>query len=74
MHGIGRVLISLGALLLVAGIVVLLAEKLSLPVGRLPGDISWRGKNSAVYFPFTTCILLSALLTFILYIVSRMRR
>lgn len=74
MHGIGRILISLGALLLVAGIVVLLAEKFSFPVGRLPGDFSWRGKNSAVYFPFTTCILLSALLSLILYIVSRMRR
>lgn len=73
MVGFGRILISLGALLLIAGAGVLLLEKLGLPLGRLPGDIVWRGKNSAVYFPLTTCILLSALLSLLLFLLRRLR-
>jgi hypothetical protein len=73
MVGFGRILISLGALLLIAGAGVLLLEKLGLPLGRLPGDIVWRGKNSAVYFPLTTCILLSALLSLLVFLLRRLR-
>ncbi len=74
MQGLGRILVTLGAIVLIAGVCVLVAERFNVPLGRLPGDIRWRGKNSAVYFPIATCLLLSALLSLILYIFSRIRR
>ena len=73
MHGLGRLLISAGILLVIAGACVLLAEKFGLPLGRLPGDFAWRGKNSAVYFPLGSSLLLSVLLTLLLFILSRLR-
>ena len=74
MYGLGRILISVGIVIVIAGLCVLLAGKLHLPLGRLPGDIVWRGKNSAFYFPLATCILLSVLLSLLFYILSRIRR
>ena len=56
MGELGKVLIGLGALLVVLGIVLLAAGKLQLPLGRLPGDITWHGKNSVVYFPIVTVV------------------
>ena len=67
-------LISIGVLLMLAGIGVLLAEKLGVPLGRLPGDIAWRGKHSSVYFPLATSLLLSALLSLLFYLFGRLRR
>ena len=61
-------------LLLALGLVLILAGKIDLPIGRLPGDIVVRGKNSTFYFPLMTSIVLSILLSLVLYIVSRMRR
>jgi hypothetical protein len=74
MYGLGRILISIGIVIVIAGLCVLLAGRLHLPLGRLPGDIVWRGKNSAFYFPVATCILLSVLLSLLFYILSRFRR
>ena len=74
MHGIARLLISIGVLLMLAGIGVLLAEKLGVPLGRLPGDIAWRGKHTSVYFPLVTSLLLSALLSLLFYLFGRLRR
>ena len=53
------------------GLLYLLAR---LGIARLPGDFSFGGKNWRVYLPIGTCILLSALLTLVLYLVSRLRR
>jgi len=74
MNDFGRLLIGLGLLLIAIGAVVLLFGKFGVPLGRLPGDFSWRGKNTSVYVPLGTCLLLSALLSLILYIISRLRR
>ncbi|MEP7363049.1 MAG: DUF2905 domain-containing protein [Acidobacteriota bacterium] len=63
MNSTGRFLILAGALLVLAGGLLLLAGKLNLPLGRLPGDIIWRGKNTTFYFPLVTCILTSLVLT-----------
>jgi hypothetical protein len=70
----GKLLIFLGAILVVAGVVVMLLGRMHLPLGRLPGDIVYRGKNTRVYFPLATSILLSVVLTILLYVVSRWRR
>ena len=45
--------------------------RLNLPIGRLPGDIVYRGKNTTFYFPWVTCILLSLLGTLLLWLFNR---
>jgi hypothetical protein len=67
-----RVLV--GGLLIAAGIALLLLGKVRIPLGRLPGDIAYRGKNFSFYFPITTCIVISVLLTLLFYLISRFRR
>jgi hypothetical protein len=74
MYGVARLLISAGILLVLAGLFVLIAGKAGLPLGRLPGDFAWRGKHSSVYFPLATSLLLSALLSLLLYVFGRLRR
>jgi hypothetical protein len=74
MTDVAKLLILLGAALLLAGIVLLLVARLHLPLGRLPGDILYRGKNTTFYFPLATSILLSVLLTLILYVIGKWRR
>ena len=74
MGDLGRLLIIIGGLLLVVGIILILAGKVNLPIGRLPGDIVYRGKNTTFYFPLATSILLSVILSLVLYVVNRMRR
>jgi preprotein translocase subunit SecY len=73
MGDFGRMLIFIGGLLLVVGIVFILAGKANLPIGRLPGDIVYRGKNTTFYFPLATSIVLSVILSLVLYVVNRMR-
>jgi Protein of unknown function (DUF2905) len=70
----GRILIGLGALLVVIGLAVMVAGKFGLPLGRLPGDISYRGKNTSFYFPLATSILLSVVLSVVVWLVQRWRR
>jgi len=74
MSGAGKLLMVVGGLLMVAGLVVVLLGKTGFPLGRLPGDIVHRGKNTVFYFPLATSILLSVLLSLVLYLVSRIRR
>jgi hypothetical protein len=69
--GIGRTLIFLGGALLVLGLLFTLGDKLPIRLGRLPGDIVIRGKNSVFYFPIVTCILLSVVLSLIMSLFSR---
>ncbi len=67
-------LLGLGLLLIVIGAVLVIAARFGLPLGRLPGDVSYRGKNVTVFFPLGTSILISAVLSILLYLVSRFRR
>jgi hypothetical protein len=71
---LGKLLIVVGGLVAVAGVVLLLLGKTTLPLGRLPGDIFYRGKNTTFYFPLATSVLLSVALSLVLYVVSRFRR
>ena len=73
MGDLGRMLVFLGGILLVVGLIFILAGKVNLPIGRLPGDIVYRGKNTTFYFPLMTSILLSIVLSLVLYFVNRMR-
>ena len=73
MGDLGRMLVFVGGLLLVLGVILILAGKVNLPIGRLPGDIIYRGKHTTFYFPLVTSIILSILLSLVLYFVNRMR-
>ena len=68
---LGKTLVTLGAILIVLGVVVMLGERLPIKLGRLPGDIVIRGKNFAFYFPVVTCLLLSAVLSAIIWLTGR---
>jgi len=68
---LGRLLIVLGLVLVVAGVVVTYGGRLPIRLGRLPGDIAIHGRNSSFYFPLTTCILLSVLLSLAMWILRR---
>ena len=67
----GRTLIIIGLVLVAAGVLFTLGEKLPIKLGRLPGDITIRGKNSVFYFPIVTSILLSLVLSFLLWVFGR---
>jgi hypothetical protein len=67
---IGRILIYLGIVLLVVGLIFSLAGKLPW-LGHLPGDIVIEGERSTCYFPLTTCILISVVLSLVLYFFRR---
>jgi H+/Cl- antiporter ClcA len=71
---LGKLLVFLGAVLVVAGIVLMLLGRMNSPVGRLPGDFLYRGKNTTVYFPLATSLVVSVVLSIVLYWVSRWRR
>jgi len=74
MNEVGRLLIVVGALAIVAGVVVLLLGRMNFPLGRLPGDIVYRGKNTSIYFPLATSVLVSVVLTIVLWAIGRWRR
>ena len=64
---IGRILIVLGIVLVVLGLLTTLGVR----VGRLPGDIEIRGKNSVFYFPVVTCIIVSVVLSLLMWFLRR---
>jgi hypothetical protein len=74
MTDFGKLLVLLGFALVVAGLTLIFLGRTNLPLGRLPGDILYRGKNTTFYFPLVTSILLSVVLSLILYLISRFRR
>ncbi|HLY92813.1 MAG TPA: DUF2905 domain-containing protein [Candidatus Angelobacter sp.] len=73
MTDLGKLLLLLGGVIVIVGAVLLLAGKLHLPLGRLPGDIVYRGKHSVFYFPIVTCIVISVILSLILWLFGRHR-
>ena len=74
MNDLARLLIGVGLALLLAGGLLLLLGRIGIPLGRLPGDIAYRGKNFSVYFPLATSVLVSVVLSLVFYLLSRFRR
>ena len=69
---LGRLLIVLGLILVVAGLLLTYTNFFShLRLGRLPGDISLRRGHVSFYFPVTTCVLVSIILTLIFYLLRK---
>jgi Protein of unknown function (DUF2905) len=73
MTDFGKLLILLGGAAIVAGLAIILLGRINIPLGRLPGDIVYRGKNSTFYFPLATSILVSVVLSVVMYLVNRSR-
>ena len=67
---LGKTLVTIGILIITIGILLVLIGKIPW-IGKLPGDFFWRGKNVSFYFPVTTSILISLLLTVILWLINR---
>ena len=74
MAELGKMLIVFGVILLVLGLLLIGAGRIHLPLGKLPGDIYYRGRNTSFYFPLATSILVSLALYAILYFISRFKR
>jgi hypothetical protein len=70
----GKILIVLGIALAGVGALLAFSGKLPFRLGRLPGDIVYQGRNGSLYFPVVTCILLSALLSLLMWVVNHFRR
>jgi len=71
---LGRVLLTLGALLLLIGAFFYFWGKLPFRLGRLPGNIVHEGKNTTFYFPIVSCVVLSVGLSFLFWLISKLRR
>lgn len=74
MNQIGKMLIGMGIFIAIIGLILLVAGKLDLPFGRLPGDITYHKKNLTVFAPFGSMLVISVILTLIMNIISRWRR
>jgi hypothetical protein len=70
----GKILIFVGVALLLLGMLYLVLGRTGMPIGRLPGDILYRGKQTTFYFPLTTSILFSVVVSGIFYVISKLRR
>jgi len=71
---LGKLLVFVGGMVVIVGLALMLLGRTNLPLGRLPGNIIYRGKNTTFYFPLATSILLSVVLSIVLYVIGRMRR
>ena len=70
----GKLLLIVGVVFVAAGILLILFGRANLPLGRLPGDFIYRGKNTTFYFPLATSILVSIVLSVVLYLLGRWKR
>ena len=73
MTDIGKMLLFFGLVLAAIGLALVLLGRTNLPLGRLPGDILYRGKNTTFYFPLVTSILLSVVLSLIFYLIGKIK-
>jgi hypothetical protein len=74
MADLGKALLVLGGVIFLVGAALLLAGRFNLPLGRLPGDFVYRGKNTVFYFPLTTCIVVSVVLSLLFWLFGRGHR
>ncbi|HEX8959959.1 MAG TPA: DUF2905 domain-containing protein [Geobacteraceae bacterium] len=70
MADLGKWLIILGLLIAACGVIITLAGRIPW-LGRLPGDIFIKRENFSFYFPLATCILISAIVSFILWLLRK---
>lgn len=72
---LGKLLLIMGVVLTGLGLLVMAGSKFSfLGLGHLPGDVAYKGKSVTFYFPIVTCLILSAALTLIFWLISILTR
>jgi hypothetical protein len=71
---LGKLLVLLGGIVVIVGLALIFVGRTHLPIGRLPGDIIYRGKNTTFYFPLATSIVVSVVLSILLYVIGRIRK
>jgi hypothetical protein len=72
---LGKFLVIVGVLLVAVGLLLMAGARFSFfGLGRFPGDIAYKGKNVQFYFPIVTCLVLSAVLTLVLWLISYLTR
>jgi DUF2905 family protein len=71
---LGRTLLLVGAALLVAGALLYFSTRLPFRLGKLPGDIVHRTPHTTFYFPIVTCLVLSAALSLLFWLINHFRR
>ena len=74
MFEIGKAILVLGLIAVLIGGGIMLAARFGVPLGRLPGDVAYRGKHVSVFFPIGTSILISIVLSLVFYLLSRFHR
>jgi uncharacterized membrane protein len=74
MTEVGKSLIFIGIMIIIIGVVFLFNDKLPFNLGKLPGDISYKKENFSFYFPITTSILISIVLSLLFYLFGRFFR
>jgi heme/copper-type cytochrome/quinol oxidase subunit 2 len=67
-------LVLLGGGIVVIGLALVLLGRTNLPLGRLPGDMAYRGKNTIFYFPLATSIVISVVLSVLIYVIGKLRK
>ncbi|MCB9063367.1 MAG: DUF2905 domain-containing protein [Halobacteriovoraceae bacterium] len=65
---IAKILIVSGVLLIISGVIWHFSDG-NIPLGRLPGDIKIEGQNSTIYIPITTCLIVSAVIGLVQYLI-----
>ena len=71
---LGKALLIFGLVIAALGAILLAGPKLPLRIGRLPGDISYHGRHGTFYFPISTCVVLSVVLTLVLWVGGSLRK
>jgi len=74
MTDLGKMLVLLGGVIVVIGLALVLLGRTDLSLGRLPGDMVYRGKNTIFYFPLATSIVISVVLSVLIYVIGKLRK
>ncbi len=74
MQQLGRLLLSVGAMFILIGALFYFGPKLPFRLGRLPGDISYRGEHGTFYLPLVSCLVISIVVSLILWFINQFRR
>jgi len=74
MAEIGRGIIFIGIVIVIIGIILSFSDKLPFAFGKLPGDIVYKKENTSFYFPITTSIIISIILSLLLYLFGKFFR
>jgi hypothetical protein len=74
MSDLGRIFVYFGLLLAAIGLALIILNRFDIPLGRLPGDLSWRGRGWSFSFPLASSLLLSVVLSLLFWVIGRFHR